>query len=130
MIQPIRPPQPVTMSTSSGNVRPAHRIGRIHVSLPGGEANLTVFQLDDIRQQVPDNLFLPFRDAGAGTRTYAAGRYVEIQQLAGGVVQVDFNRAYNPDCAYGIVAQCPVTPPENTVPFLIRAGEMLPPGRH
>ncbi len=128
VIQPIVPPQAVTMAASDGRVRPAHRVGRIHVRLPGGEADLTVYQLDDIRQQYPDHLFLPFRDAGAGTETYGAGRYVEIERLPGGVVEVDFNRAYNPDCAYGIVAQCPVTPPENTLPFAVRAGEMLPPG--
>ncbi len=45
-------------------------------------------------------------------------------------MSLDFNRAYNPDCAYGITGRCPITPPENTVKFAIEAGEMMPPGHH
>ena len=96
------------------------------MNLPGGQAVLAVYQLDDIRDRYPDYLFLPFRDAGAGRETYGAGRYVDLVELAGGMVEIDFNRAYNPDCAYGIAAQCPITPKENTVSFVVRAGEMTP----
>jgi uncharacterized protein (DUF1684 family) len=128
MMEPVDPPQPITIAASNGQDRPAHRVGRIHLDLPGGRAVLSVFQLDDIRTEYPDHLFLPFRDAGAGRETYGAGRYVEVERLGGGVVQLDFNRAYNPDCAYGIAARCPITPEENTVRFSVRAGEMMPPG--
>jgi len=116
------------MAASDGQARQAHRVGRVRLRFPAGEAVLSVYQLDDVRARYPDALFLPFRDAGAGTETYGAGRYVEIERLPGGVVGLDFNRAYNPDCAYGISAQCPITPQENTVPFAVRAGEMMPPG--
>jgi len=128
MIEPIVPPEPLRIAASNGELRPAHRVGRVRLRLPGGEATLKVFRLDDIQAESPDLLFLPFRDAGAGKETYGAGRYLEIESLPGGVVSLDFNRAYNPDCAYGIAGQCPITPPENTVPFAIRAGEMIPPG--
>jgi uncharacterized protein (DUF1684 family) len=130
MIEPIVPPEELRLAASNGEQRPAHRVGRVRLRLPGGSAVLTVFQLDDIRARYPDALFLPFRDAGAGTETYGAGRYLEIERFPGGVVGLDFNRAYNPDCAYGIAAQCPITPPENTVPFAIKAGEMIPTGLH
>jgi uncharacterized protein (DUF1684 family) len=56
------------------------------------------------------------------------GRYLEIERLPGGVVSLDVNRAYDPYYAYGIAGQCPITPPENTVLFAIKAGEMMPPG--
>jgi uncharacterized protein (DUF1684 family) len=128
MLQPITPPEPLTIAASDGEQRPAHRVGRVRLSLPGGEAVLSVFQLDDVSELYPDEFFLPFRDAGAGKETYGAGRYLDLERLAGGVVSVDFNRAYNPDCAYGIAGRCPITPPENTVPFAIEAGEMMPPG--
>ena len=128
MLEPVVPPEPLRMAASDGKARQAHRVGRVRLRFPAGEAVLSVYQLDDVRARYPDALFLPFRDAGAGTETYGAGRYVEIERLPGGVVGLDFNRAYNPDCAYGISAQCPITPQENTVPFAVRAGEMMPPG--
>jgi uncharacterized protein len=128
LLLPVVPPEPLNLGASDGSVRPAHRVGRVRVALPGGEATLAVYQLDDLAATSPDDLFLPFRDSAAGRETYGSGRYVEIERRPGGVVEVDFNRAYNPDCAYGMAAQCPVTPAENTVPFAIRAGEMMPSG--
>jgi len=128
MITVERPPQALQIAASDGRQRPAHRIGRVRLRLPGGAASLAVYSLDDLEATSPGHLFLPFRDAGAGRETYGAGRYVEIEHLPGGVVEIDFNRAYNPDCAYGIVAQCPITPAENTLAFVVGAGEKLPPG--
>jgi hypothetical protein len=125
IIETVTPPQPLRLPTSSGAVRPAHRIGRVRLRLPGGEATLALFALDDLRESLPDHLFLPFRDAGAGKQTYGAGRYVEVERLPGGVVEIDLNRAYNPDCAYDLAAQCPITPDENTLPFAVAVGEMV-----
>lgn len=128
MLEPVMPPQPLTLAASDGSARPALRVGRLRLRLPSGEAKLTVFQLVDLLDAAPDHYFLPFRDASAGRETYGAGRYVEVHALGFGVVEVDFNRAYNPDCAYGITARCPMTPEENTLPFAVPVGERLPPG--
>lgn len=128
MIEPVVPPEPLTIAASNGEQRPAHRVGRVRLRFPNGEAVFSIYQLDDMRAQYPDHLFLPFRDAGAGKQTYGAGRYLDVERLPGGVVSLDFNHAYNPDCAYGITGRCPITPPENTVKFAIEAGEMMPPG--
>ncbi len=130
MIEPERPPQPLELGASDGSFRPAHRVGHVRLRFPAGEARLAVYQLDDVASRYPDMLFLPFRDAGAGKETYGSGRYVEIDRLAGGVLAIDFNRAYNPDCAYGIAGECPIAPEENTVPLAVRAGEMAPAGHH
>jgi uncharacterized protein (DUF1684 family) len=129
MFEPIVPPEPLEIAASDGSTRRAHRVGRVRLGFPSGTAVLTIFQLDDLRETYPDDLFLPFRDAGAGKETYGAGRYVDVKRLPGGVVSINFNRAYNPDCAYGISGQCPITPPENTLPFAVKAGEMIPPGQ-
>lgn len=129
MLEPIAPPQPLQLAASDGSVRPAARVGRLRLRFPQGEAVLTVFQLTDSVDAYPDHLFVPFRDALAGRETYGAGRYLEVRRLGAGVLEVDFNRAYNPDCAYGITARCPITPEENTVAFAIPVGERLPP-RH
>lgn len=128
MLEPIAPPEPLTLTASDGSVRPAARVGRLRLRFPAGEAALTVFQLLDIRDSYPNHYFLPFRDALAGKETYGAGRYLEVSPLGAGVVEVDFNRAYNPDCAFGITARCPMTPEENTLPFAVPVGERLPPG--
>lgn len=125
VLEPLRPEVALTLATSDGRARPARRVGRLRLVLPGGEVALWVYRLDDVAE---DHLFLPFRDAGAGGETYGAGRYVDVRQLPGGLVEVDLNRAYNPDCAYGIAASCPVTPDENTVPLAVTAGEMSPLG--
>lgn len=124
MLVPVTPPEPLTLAASDGRPRPAARVGRLHLRFPAGAVTLTVFQLADTPG---DNFFLPFRDAAAGRETYGGGRYVEVRPLGGGVVEVDFNRAYNPDCAYGITASCPVAPAENTLPFAVPVGERLPP---
>ena len=128
VMETVEPPEPLRMAASNGLVRPAHRVGRVRLRFPSGSATLALYQLDDLRAEHPDLVFLPFRDAGAGTTTYGAGRYVDLQRLRGGVVEIDFNRAYNPDCAYGIAGACPITPEENTVPFLVAAGEMMSAG--
>jgi hypothetical protein len=124
----LSPPEPLQLPASDGSIRAAHRVARVRLAFPRGEARLTLYRLDDLAATDPDLLFLPFRDAGAGTVTYGAGRYVEVERLPGGVVAIDFNRAYNPDCAYGVTAQCPITPEENALPFEVEAGEMLPAG--
>ena len=65
---------------------------------------------------------LVFRDATAGAETYAATRFL-IAEPAGDVITLDFNRAHNPPCAFTDFAICPLPPPENRLPFAIRAGE-------
>lgn len=128
MLEPIEPPEAIRIEASDGSVRPAHRIGRVSLRLPGGTGTLSVYRLDDLPAQYRGSLFVPFRDASAGRETYGAGRYVDVERLPGGVVRLDFNRAYNPDCAYGIAAQCPITPAENTLAFAVEGGEMMPAG--
>ncbi|MCS7183262.1 MAG: DUF1684 domain-containing protein [Thermoanaerobaculum sp.] len=130
LLQPLVPPQPLSIAASDGSIRPAHRVGRVEVQLPTGRAVLAVYQLDDIRDRYPDHLFLPFRDALAGKETYGSGRYLDLVRLASGVVELDFNRAYNPDCAFGLTGRCPMTPEENWLPFPVPAGEKLPLGGH
>jgi hypothetical protein len=69
------------------------------------------------------SLFIPFRDATSGSETYAAGRYLELTENTTGIYDLDFNRAYNPYCAYREDYSCPLPPAENTLTVAIRAGE-------
>jgi uncharacterized protein (DUF1684 family) len=72
----------------------------------------------------PDELFLIFEDVTSGAETYAAGRYLYIPYPGeDGVAEIDFNKAYNPPCAFTEYATCLLAPPENRLPFEVRAGE-------
>jgi len=105
----------VMMQTSTGSQRRYVRAGKIHFSVDGQSAELSVFEDDN-------GYFLPFRDATGENETYPAGRYLE-PELENGKLQVDFNLAYNPYCAYNEHYSCPVPPRENWLSVRIEAGE-------
>ena len=67
--------------------------------------------------------FLPFKDRTSGVETYSKGRYLHIEPMPDGRVLVDFNRAYNPFCAFNEKYVCPFAPEENWLQIAIRAGE-------
>ena len=69
-------------------------------------------------------LFLIFADETTGRETYGAGRYLYADPPDGeGAVVVDFNRAYNPPCAFTNYATCPLPPSQNRLALRIEAGE-------
>lgn len=71
-----------------------------------------------------DRLWLIFRDASAGRETYGT-RFLYAEPLGGDRYRVDFNRAYNPPCAYNPHTTCPTPLRENVLPVAIQAGERL-----
>jgi uncharacterized protein len=73
-------------------------------------------------------LFFVFKDATAPRETYEAGRFLMADPPHGGKVILDFNRAYNPPCAFTPYATCPLPRPENVLPVRIEAGEKKPAG--
>lgn len=121
-----RRPAPDTMmlSENTGRIRAQVRIGEVTVPLPAGDAQLAVFRgaSDDPRGR----LWIPFADDTNGNGTYPAGRYVDLESATGDSVVIDFNRAYNPTCAYNPEFACPLPPAENRVDAPIPAGEKTP----
>jgi uncharacterized protein (DUF1684 family) len=89
----------------------------VRLTIEGEPAQLTIFE--DAR----GGLFLPMRDATSGDETYGAGRYLEPDLQGGDRVLVDFNRLYNPYCAYNDQWSCPLPPRENWLRLPVRAGE-------
>jgi uncharacterized protein len=70
-------------------------------------------------------LFLAFADETSARETYGAGRYLDIKKVPGAsTVTLDFNKAYNPYCAYSENFSCPFPPKENVLKVAIKAGEM------
>jgi len=111
------------MATTSDEEQGYIRWGEFQFKLGGKEHKLQAYSRDQKEQW----LFIPFRDATSGKETYGAGRYLDLQPgrhyLGGGRWILDFNKAYNPFCAYNKAYSCPLTPPENWLDILIRAGE-------
>jgi uncharacterized protein (DUF1684 family) len=77
--------------------------------------------------QYKDYLFLPFTDATNGNATYGGGRYIDLSEadLRDGSVVIDFNKAYNPYCAYSEGYACPRPPDENRTEIAVEAGEKM-----
>jgi len=71
-----------------------------------------------------DELFVMFADATSGHETYGGGRFLSASLPAAGTVVVDFNKAYNPPCAFTSFATCPLPPQQNRLALRISAGEL------
>ena len=102
---------------SDGSTEHLPRAGKVRFDVGGERASLAAFSQGD-------GLFIPFRDSTSGSETYGAGRYVEAEPLGDGRFELDFNRAYNPYCAYNDAWRCPLPPRENWLTVPIRAGEL------
>ncbi len=94
------------------------RFGLVRFQVDGRPAQLTLYA-----SAGSHDLFLPFRDATSGKESYGAGRYLDLH-THGDEVAIDFNYAYNPNCAYNPEWSCPLPPAENWLKVPIRAGEM------
>jgi len=119
---------PWFMMETSGLVKKSHRIyGKVHFTLNDTAVTLCVYQSQDLMKvnQLKDYLFIPFMDATTGEETYESGRYFDfsIKEIKGNTLTVDFNKAYNPYCAYITGYNCPVPPAENRISVAILAGE-------
>ena len=68
-------------------------------------------------------LFYIFRDLTTGKETYPAGRFFYSDMPKDGKVVLDFNKAYNPPCAFTPFATCPLPPKENHLQVRVEAGE-------
>ena len=111
------------MPTSTGKRRRMQRVGVLEFTLQGQPMTLGAF-VEEGQEIV--NLFVPFADLTTGAETYPAGRYLDLHPTSTGFYTVDFNKAYNPYCAYNKEYDCPFPPPSNRLKVAIRAGEKAP----
>lgn len=119
--------KPFDLPTSSGKTKSYREYGKATFDLDGQSYTLTLYQsLDLIKQKkYRDYLFLPFRDATNGKETYGGGKYMDLKIPKDNSIILDFNKSYQPYCAYNAYDyNCPVVPEENRLPVEIRAGVM------
>ena len=114
----------VLMPTSTGTIRRYQRVGVLEFTFKGENLSLGAFVEEGAREI--DGLFVPFVDATSGKETYPAGRYLDIPPTSTGFYEIDFNKAYNPYCAYNATYECPYPPASNRLTVEIRAGEKAP----
>ncbi|WP_207433039.1 DUF1684 domain-containing protein [Sabulibacter ruber] len=124
----VRTPQEAIfkMPTTGKRTPDYVKYGELHFLLHGQALKLNLYQSQDLMKQVKykDYLFIPFTDATTGGETYATGRYLDFSIPEGtDSVLLDFNKAYNPYCAYSAGYSCPIPPKENKLPVRIEAGE-------
>ncbi|WP_042719713.1 DUF1684 domain-containing protein [Flavobacterium sp. B17] len=119
--------KPFDLPTSSGKTKSYREYGKATFDLDGQSYTLTLYQsLDLIKQKkYRDYLFLPFRDTTNGKETYGGGKYMDLKIPKDSSIILDFNKSYQPYCAYNAYDyNCPVVPEENRLPVEIRAGVM------
>lgn len=112
------------MKTSTIREPKYRSVGTLYFTLEGKEEQLTVYRNIDLSmlEGYRNYLFVPFTDLTNGESTYGGGRYLDLEGPLGEAVELDFNRAYNPYCAYGGSYSCPIPPLENHVEVAVRAG--------
>ena len=102
----------VELATSTGQLRKMTTAGQLVFEVDGAEHRLTAFLTNDAEGY--EVLFVPFRDGTSGVETYGAGRYVETPyEPDDEMVELDFNYAYNPSCAFSPAYDCPYPPAAN-----------------
>jgi len=117
------------MKTSAATLQYYFKYGVLKFALRGVPCSLYVYQGKDLMntEKYRDYLFVPFTDSTTGDESYGSGRYLEfyIPEIRNNHLMLDFNKAYNPYCAYATGYHCPIPPKENRLAVAVRAGEMV-----
>lgn len=117
------------MPTYSGKTKKFRQYGTLNFKVKNQDCSLQVYQnislLND--PKYADHLFIPFTDKTSNRETYGGGRYIDVtpSDIHDNVIVLDFNKCYNPYCAYASGYNCPIPPAENRLPVAIKAGEKI-----
>lgn len=113
----------IKVETTKGGVQEFIRWGEFRFDIDDKQRVIQTYKSNP----EDERLWIPFRDETSGKETYGAGRYIDLEPgehfTSDGRWILDFNKAYNPWCAYSEEYVCPFIPPENWLEAPIRAGE-------
>jgi uncharacterized protein len=115
-------PEEAYLRTNRDNQSVMRYLGDLTFELAGRTLRLRVFHAGE---GVGTSVFVPFRDATSGTESYGPGRYLTLELTESDEYDLDFNRAFNPYCAYTDDFECGYPPAENDLPVPVRAGERV-----
>ena len=120
---PIQNKKMIILPTSDGKEKKYLEHAYAEFELDGITNKLLILEMTEIGPY-RGTLYLAFADKTSANETYGAGRYLEVKKVPGASsVLLDFNKAYNPYCAYSDNFSCPFPPGENVLQVAIRAGE-------
>lgn len=126
----FKDPEKVEMLTSRNLIKTYYRYARVEFNIKGESQVLMAYKQSLASGIGKGWLFIPFRDKTSEIETYAAGRFLEIEEPSGDSFVLDFNLAFNPLCNYAHVYNCSYPPPENHLKIAIPAGEKTYPEEH
>jgi len=122
----VRTPEalPFSMPTTTGRESTEVVYGIAKFTLNGKGHELEIYQSPELITQAEyeDYLFLPFTDNTNGEETYGGGRYLDLRIPKGNKIILNFNKAYNPYCAYNKKFSCPIVPKVNNLDTEIKVG--------
>jgi uncharacterized protein len=122
-LEPIEKKKVVVLGTSDGFEQRYLEYGYAKFTLDGVDCRLLILEVMEAGPY-RGQLFLAFADETSGDETYGAGRYLDLKKVPGAsAIDLDFNRAYNPYCAYNDSFSCPLPPRENILNVPVLAGE-------
>ncbi|WP_456375942.1 DUF1684 domain-containing protein [Lutibacter sp.] len=114
------------MQTTTDRLPLYKKYGIARFTLEGKKLELSIYQDQKLMTNIEyeDYLFIPFNDTTNGSLSYGGGRYIdlEIPPKESNTIVIDFNKAYNPYCAYNDKYSCPIPPSENNLKIAILAG--------
>lgn len=115
---------PFQMKTTTERTPTYEKYGEAYFEYNGVEYQLNIYQSHRLREkeEYKDYLFLPFTDATNGIDTYGGGRFIDLKTPNNNRIIIDFNKAYNPTCAYNHAYSCPIPPKENDLNLRVEAG--------
>ncbi len=122
-LKPVEDRKLVVVATNDGKEERYMEYAYAEFDLMGFRNRLLILEMIDMGP-ARGKLFLAFGDGTSADETYGAGRYLDINRVQGSnTITLDFNKAYNPYCAYTDKFSCPLPPPENLLTVPIQAGE-------
>ncbi len=112
------------MKTTTKRVTKERVFGILSFTINKESYKLNVYQSapDSDSDSESDYLFLPFLDATNLTETYGGGRYIDLTIPESNQITMNFNKSYNPYCAYNEKYSCPIVPRENYLSLKVYAG--------
>lgn len=115
---------PFEMPTTTDRKTTEVIYGIAHFILNGQQRRLEIYQNKELmlEEGFEDYLFLPFTDLTNDEETYGGGRYIDLRISDEDYITIDFNRAYNPSCAYNKKYSCPIVPKINDLQTRVIAG--------
>lgn len=116
--------EPFLMPTTTDRLPEYVKYGEAYFTLKGKDFKLELYQSTshETEEGYEDYLFLPFTDLTSGNGSYGGGRFLDARIPAGDTIILDFNKAYNPYCAYNSKYSCPIPPKQNDLLVRIEAG--------